>query len=363
MQSLKNVLIRAGIRTTLAIPDSAVRLFIGERALTYRGQTLHPRIQLGLEMLHRMATPELNNLDPQEARVQSNAYYDLLDIPKTRLHSVVDLDISGPNGPIPVRVYKPKKLQSPAPVLLFFHGGGFVIGDLDGYDHPCRKLAKVAKCTVISVDYRLAPEHKFPAGFNDCWAVYDWVRSHGSEWDIDVNRIAICGDSAGGNLTAGVAQKARDEGGIQPNLQVLLYPRVDSANITQSSIDLQDKNLMLTHDLMNWFKNHTIRNPQDVHDVRLSPLLHGNFNHLPPAIVVTCGFDPLWDEAIAYCDALEAGGVAVERIHMPNMIHGIWSSGGFLKAVRKLQKHIGKQIRAAHNGQLNLSDTPVAIAS
>lgn len=363
MNRLHTILIRTAIRATLAIPDETVRWLIGKNAETYRGQTLHPRIQLGLRMMGRIGTPKLNELSPEKARVQSNAYFDLLDIPKTRLAHVEDTTLPGPAGSIPVRIYKPKKLEKSAPVLLFFHGGGFVIGDIDGYDHPTRRLAKTGRCAIISVDYRLAPEHKFPAGFEDCWAVYDWVRTHGAQWDLDPTRISLCGDSAGGNLAAAVAQKARDVGGQQPNLQVLLYPRVDSANISQSADDLKHRDYILTYDLMTWFKNHTISKPEDVYDPRMSPLLHGNFADLAPAIIVTCGFDPLWDEATAYGDALEAAGVPLERIHMPDMIHGIWSSGGFLKGVRKLHKHIGKRVRSAHQGKLNLSEKLMAIAS
>ena len=363
MKKLHTLFIRAAIRGTLAIPDRVVAGIVGHRAMTYRGQTLHPRIQLGLEMLQTLATPELHDLSPPEARVQSNAYYDLLDVPKTRLACIEDTTIAGPNGPIPVRIYRPKKSQTPAPVLLFFHGGGFVIGDLDGYDRPCRRLAKVAKCVVISVDYRLAPEHKFPMGLEDCWAVFDWIRTKGQQWELDPSRIALCGDSAGGNLAAVVAQTARDVGGIQPNLQVLVYPRTDSSQISQSGYDLKGRNLVLTEALMTWFRDHTIRHPDDVHDIRLSPLLNPNLSDLAPAIVVTCGFDPLWDEGTAYADALDASGVPVERIHMPDMIHGVWSSGGFLRGVRKLHKHIGKQVRAVHARKLQLSNELVAIAS
>ena len=133
--------------------------------------------------------------------------------------------------------------------------------------------------------------------------------------------------------------------------------------MTQSGLDLKDRNLVLTDDLMTWFKNHTIRNPNDVYDVRMSPLLNHNLNNLPPTIIVTCGFDPLWDEATAYGDALEKANIPVERIHMPDMIHGVWSSGGFLKGIRRLHKHIGKQVRDAHKNRLELADTLVAIAS
>ena len=363
MKKFHTRLIRAAIRATLAIPDQVVSGIIGKRAVTYRDQTLHPRIQLGLQMLQTLSTPELHDLSPASARIQSNAYYDLLDVPKTRLDCVENTTIPGPHGAIPVRIYRPKKIQNPAPVLLFFHGGGFVIGDLDGYDHPCRRLAKLSKSVVISVDYRLAPEHKFPVGLEDCWATFDWIRTHGQQWGLDTSRIALCGDSAGGNLAAVVSQTARDTGGIQPNVQVLVYPRTDSSQLYPSGEDLKTRNLVLTEDLMGWFRDHTINSPEDIYDIRLSPLLNPDLEGLAPAIVVTCGFDPLWDEGTAYADALEAAGVQVERIHMPDMIHGVWSSGGFLKGVRKLHKHIGKQVRAAHEQRLELSQELLAIAS
>jgi len=346
------------IRTTLAIPNGVVSWAIGGKAITYRGQTLHPRIQIGLAMMNRMGMPKLNELTPDEAREQSNSYYDLLDVPKKRMALIEDKTIDGPLGPIPVRIYRPKKLATPAPVLIFYHGGGFVIGDIDGYDHPTRKLAKIGQCAVIAVDYRLAPEHKFPAGFNDCWAVFNWVRTHGSTWGLDTTQLSVCGDSAGGNITAAVSQRARDEGGQQPNLQVLLYPRVDAANETLSGKDLKSLDLLLTDDLMTWFKNHTISKPEDVYDVRMSPLLHDNFSDLPPTLIATCGFDPLWDEGVAYAQRLKASGVEVEHIHLPDMIHGVWSSGGFFKGVKRLQKRVALQVRAAHQGRLRLSSTP-----
>ena len=363
MKRLRTLLIRYAIRGTLAIPDGVVRRLLRNTAETYRGQTLHPRLQLGLSVLGWLGGRQLYDLTPEQARNQSDGYFDLLDIPKVHLASVTDRTLPGPAGDIPVRVYTPKRRTNPAPVLLYFHGGGFVIGDLDGYDHPCRKLAKVGQCVVISVGYRLAPEHKFPAGFEDCWAVFDWVRTHGDQWGLDTERIAVCGDSAGGNIAASIAQRARDLGGQQPNLQVLIYPGVDTVNTTASREELKHRGFLLSDELMSWYRNHTIKCPEDMHDVRVSPLLHGNFSGLAPAIVVTCGFDPLWDEGTAYADKMEAAGVAVERIHMPDMIHAVWSAGGVLRGVRKLQKHIGKQVRAAHQGTLTMSSELLAIAS
>ena len=363
MQGFKPILLRLALQATLAIPDETIRWLIGRKAETYRGQTLHPKVQLGLRVIEQIGAPSLNSFDPRDARGRSNTYFDMLDIPKIRLPVIEDKTLPGPAGPIPVRIYKPKAHRDNMPSLIYFHGGGFVLGDIDGYDHPCRKLAKVAGCAVISVAYRLAPEHRFPAAFEDSWAVFDWIRNHGAEWGLDTQRIALCGDSAGGTIAAATAQKARDVGGVQPNLQVLIYPRVDSVNISPSGMDLKNRGLMLTEELMQWYKGHVISHPDDVHDVRISPLLHGNFADLAPAIVVTCGFDPLWDEAAAYADKLEDAGVEVERIHLPDMIHAVWSAGGVLKGVRKLQKHIGKQVRAAHKGRLEMSEELLAIAS
>ena len=356
-------IVRSLIRATLAVPDTWLVWWLKDRRQPYRDQSLHPRIQFGLELVERIGLPKQHRLSPPEARQHSKGFSDLLDIRKTQLPIVEDTTVPGPGGPIAVRVYRPTRSRERCPVVLFLHGGGFVLGDVEGYDHPCRKLAKSSKAVVVSVEYRLAPEHPFPAGLEDCWAVFEWLRTQGETWDLDSEHITLAGDSAGGNLAAVIAQLARDAGGIQPVLQVLIYPRVDSANMSTSAIELKDRNLVLTEELMTWFREHYLQNEEDVRDFRLSPLLNPNLSDLPPAIVITCGFDPLWDEAAAYADAIESQGVAVERIHMPDMIHGAWSLGGFLKSVRKLHRHVANQIKAAHKDELSLSPEVQAIAS
>ncbi|MFT4298400.1 MAG: alpha/beta hydrolase [Aeromicrobium sp.] len=234
--------------------------------------------------------------------------------------AVTDRIIDGPGGPITLRFYTPRDLAGPSPALVFFHGGGFVFGDLDSHDALCRHLAEAAQVRVVSVGYRLAPEATFPAAAGDAWAAWAWVRDQAPGLGIDPERIAVGGDSAGGNLAAGVAQQAVREGGQQPVFQLLIYPTTDFSRRYRSRETFGD-GFYLTEGFMSKIEETYLTGAEDRTDPRLSPL-HGDLTGVAPAYLVTAGFDPLLDEGIAYAEALKAAGVPVEYRCEEGLIHG-----------------------------------------
>ncbi len=235
---------------------------------------------------------------------------------------VRNLGIPGPRGEIPIRVYRPDVQD--APVVVFYHGGGWTLGTLNSIDGVCRELANRADCAVVSVDYRLAPEHPFPAGVDDAVATLDWVAEHAATFGGDPNRLGVAGTSAGGNLAAVVALHAREFDGPTLSHQSLLYPITNHAFDTDSYDENGDGPLLTRAD-MEWFWNHYLRSPIDGWNPFASPLLADDLSGLPPATVVTAGHDPLRDEGIAYAERLDDAGVVVEHDHYPGMTHGFLS--------------------------------------
>jgi acetyl esterase len=249
------------------------------------------------------------------------------------LARVAQLDIPAPHGTIPARIYVPKEPRRHdglSPALVFFHGGGWVIGDLDSHDVVCRQLAVEAALIVISVDYRLAPEHKFPAATDDAIAATKWVAANARELGIDATRLSIGGDSAGGNLAAVVALAARDGNGPAIAGQVLIYPAVDFA-MTHGSHSEPETSVLLTHSVIRWFRDHYLNGAADIHDWRASPARATTFAGLPPAYVLTAGADPLRDEGDDYAERLRQAGVPVATKHYPGQFHGFFTMGKLLR--------------------------------
>ncbi|MDA0823608.1 MAG: alpha/beta hydrolase [Proteobacteria bacterium] len=238
------------------------------------------------------------------------------------LESVINTSFSGPGGPVPVRLYRPFSEQDELlPVVVFFHGGGWTIGDLDSHDHMCRHLALGAQACVIAVDYRLAPEHKFPAAFEDCVAAVQWVVASAAELKLDANRIVVAGDSAGGNLAAAVSIALRDMGGPKISGQVLMYPAVDFT-ADNPSIRENGSGYLLTRGALEMFADFYLPNRAARSDPRASPQLRSSHANLPRAFIQTAEFDPLRDEGRRYAETLMAAGTAVEYKCSPAMIHG-----------------------------------------
>jgi len=227
---------------------------------------------------------------------------------------------------------------------MYFHGGGWVIGDLDTHDVLCRQLTAEAGVTVVNVDYRLAPEHKFPADADDAWAATRWTVAHASEFGVDAGRLAVGGDSAGGNLAAVVALQARDAGAPIIKLQVLVYPVTDVAAESRSYQDFSE-GYMLTRESMRWFTAHYLAAAGQANDWRVSPLRASSHAGLPPALVVTAGFDPLRDEGAAYAAKLQQAGVLVDYVCYGGMIHGFAGMGKLIETGNRAVSHIAATLR------------------
>jgi acetyl esterase len=246
---------------------------------------------------------------------------------------------------MPVRLYTPPG-RGPFPVLVYFHGGGWVIGNIAAYDPTCRALTNAAGCVVVSVEYRLAPEHKFPAAPEDCYAALQWVATNAAAINGEPARLAIGGDSAGGNLTAVVAQMARDRGGPPLVYQVLVYPVTDYNYNTASYRENAD-GYLLTRDAMGWFWNHYLRSQADGSNPLASPLRAPNLRGLPPALVLTAEFDPLRDEGEAYAARLQETGVPVTLKRYDGMIHGFFSLGTVLDQGKQAMADAAAALRGA----------------
>jgi acetyl esterase len=295
--------------------------------------TLDPQLAEILAIAKKAGRPPLESLPIEEARREYKKRADTFGLPVADLFAVVERSIAGPAGAVPVRLYVPVGVLDPSPLLVFFHGGGWAIGDRDTHDRACRYLAERARCRVASVEYRLAPEHPFPAGVDDCWAAYYTIVSDPAAWDADPKRIAVGGDSAGGNLAAVVAQLAREKRAPRPCFQLLIYPATDMANRFQS-VEKFGKDYLLTQAMIEKFMAFYAPKPETRRDPRVSPLLARDLAGLPPAFVQTAGFDPIQDEGAAYAKALAAAGVATEYKHYPALVHGYLQLAGYSKGAK-----------------------------
>jgi acetyl esterase len=305
---------------------------------------LDPQAKALLDQLRALGAPPLNTLSPVDARRAAKALAGLSGTPET-VAAVEHRTIPGPAGPIPLRIYTPTG-DGPFPVLVFFHGGGWVIGDLDTQDGACRTLTNGARCVVVSVDYRLAPEHKFPAAPEDAYAATRWVAENAVRINADPARIAIGGDSAGGNLAAVTAQMARDAGGPGLAFQLLIYPVTDGACETASYRD-NGEGYLLTGDMMQWFWDLYVRGAADRQNPMASPLRARTLRGLPPALVQTAEFDPLRDEGEAYATRLKEAGVPVTLTRYNGMIHGFFGMSSMIHQAKTAVSEAAAAVRAA----------------
>jgi acetyl esterase len=284
---------------------------------------LDPQIQMVLEQMTTLNLSLTRDMTPAQARAASKAL--AIPMEPEPVANVEDRTLPSPDGAVPVRIYTPEG-SGPFPLLVFFHGGGWVIGDLDGHDPLCRRLTNLVDCIVVSVDYRLAPEHPFPAAPRDCFAATQWVAQNAAQLQGDPARIAVGGDSAGGNLAAVVAQLARDQGGPALVFQALIYPATD-LRMSTASIEENGKDYLLTKEDMIWFMQHYMKNEEDKSNPLASPLLAANLSNLPPALVITAEYDPLRDEDEQYGERLKEAGVPVQISRYDGAIHGFVSCG------------------------------------
>ncbi len=291
--------------------------------------SLDPQVKKILIEAEALGLPAYQDLSPTEARKQ------MLDLappvePLLAVNRVEDRSIPGPGGEIPLRLYYPVG-DPPFATLVYFHGGGWVIGDLDTHHAFCHALAKKSGCLVVSVDYRLAPEHPYPAAVEDAYAATKWVAENAAVIQADPDRFAVCGDSAGGHLAAVVSMMARDRKGPRIDLQVLIYPITD-CNFNTPSYKENKEGYMLTRDLMKWFWNLFLEDESQADDPYASPLRADNLSDLPQALIITAGYDPLRDEGEAYGKRLQGAGVKVTLSRYPGMIHA------FIRMTARLDK-------------------------
>ncbi|WP_119292668.1 alpha/beta hydrolase [Azohydromonas sediminis] len=289
---------------------------------------LDPQARALIDLLTARAIPPVHTLTPADARryYRERRFFTQPDPPPVA--STQDLQADGPHGAIPLRVYRPAGTAPDAvlPVLVYFHGGGWTIGDLDTHDVLCRDLANGSGCAVVSVDYRLGPEHPFPAAVDDCVAATRWVRANAAALRVDARRLAVGGDSAGGNLAAVVCLALRDAGDALPAFQLLIYPATDMRAVAPSHTT-NAQGYVLTADSIAYYRGHYIADPAQWSDWRASPLLAGDHGRLPPALVITAGFDPLRDEGRQYADALSGAGTKAEYVCFERQIHGFITMG------------------------------------
>ena len=307
---------------------------------------LAPEAQLYLQLRASLNLPDLRTLSPDEGRrisEETSRRWQLSDPPA--VESVEQRSCDGPNGPVSLRIYRPTGSPNERlPSLVFYHGGGWVLGSLDGVDGLCRTLCQEAQLVVISVDYRLAPEHQFPTGVEDCWAATCWVAENAESLGIDPLKLVVGGDSAGGNLAASVALRARDQAFPQLAGQVLIYPVTDLTQ-SQPSYESFAEGYLLTRDSMTWFIQQYLPQAMDLKTPEASVLFAESLVGLPPTLLLVAGFDPLRDEGLAYAKRLQEAGVTVIEKNWEGMVHGFINQRDLLPQAREASKWIAQELR------------------
>lgn len=310
---------------------------------------LDPEIRAILEQKAAASAPPLESLplaDARQASIDGLAPWKGEPEP---VDSIEDVRLHEPGGSFPIRIYSPERTK-PSPALVYFHGGGWVLGDLETHDVICRALACRSRAVVVAVDYRLAPEHQFPAAVIDCYAATKWVSDHADRLGIDPRRIAVGGDSAGGNLAAVVSLQSRDEAGPHIALQVLVYPSTDLSSFDTPSCREFGEGYWLNLSLMEWFREQYLARPEDARCVHASPLLAPNLQGLPPALVITAECDPLRDEGEAYAKRLREAGVPVRQTRYAGMIHPFFAMSGGIAQAREAIAEVAAAVASCGKG-------------
>jgi acetyl esterase len=306
---------------------------------------LDSKMRVVLLMARVMGGKPMNKLTVTEARKVALAQAPKRTKP-TPVATSVHRTIPGPEGEIPARIYTPEGL-GPFPLLVFFHGGGFVVGNLDSYDEMCRTLCRGAGCVVMAVDYRLAPEHKFPAAPDDCLAATRWAAEHAGEFNADPTRLVVAGDSAGGNLATVTALRIRDEGGPRLCGQLLIYPITDYHTPPTPSYLTNANGYLLTRDLMIWFWGHYLSSTSEASHPHAAPLRASDLSGLPPTLVITAEYDPLRDEGERYAARLQQAGAPVVLSRYEGMIHGFLTLGDLFDESRRATEEANTWLKQA----------------
>jgi len=309
--------------------------------------TLDPQAAALLERAASSDAPALGEGTPQQGRENFAAMTELLGVPAPAVRAIDEIRIPGPLGEIRTLVITPRHSDvGPLPVLIYYHGGGWVIGSPETHRREACYYADAAQCVVVVPDYRLAPEHRFPAAPEDCYAVLQWVAAEAERINGDATRIAVAGDSAGGNLATVVAQMAKSRGGPRLALQLLIYPATRMGQSTES-YRLFNNGYFLTGKAMNWFFDHYLATADDRDNPLASPLLAHDLRGLAPAFIMTAGFDPLRDEGATYAERLKAAGVAVDYVCYDQQIHGFVSMAGAIDQGRQFLDQAASALRRA----------------
>ncbi len=323
----------------------SVQRKLGGKPIIIDGQELHPSTQMGLRLLSLLGEETFETKPVPIARDMVARQLWIIGDP-VPVGEIRNFEIDGPHGTIPVRLYRPERPKPDSPLLVYYHGGGWVVGDLEECDSVCRFLAKHGEIMVLSVDYRLAPEHRFPTGLEDCLAAFDYAVTHARQLGCDPLLVGLAGESAGGNITAVVSQLAvaRVRQGVDapiPAFQIPLQPVTDLSK-KHPSYKLFGEGFGLTEAQMDWYKDHYLNTPEEAFDPRVSPLLAENVSGLPPALIVLGGFDPLRDEGLLYAQRLREAGVPVSVRLFPESTHAELNALGVGSASReKLYEIVG----------------------
>ena len=333
------------INLILKLPGFILLWLSGRKQITLGERKLLPAFQLICEQNEKLGV-QYSEISPQDLR----ANYMMQNSSKIGLKEIITSNHKVPvdGDTIEVREYSSKSINKSGSSLVYFHGGGWVIGDTDTHDNICRYICKKLNIKIFSVNYRLSPEHKFPIPFNDCFEAYDWISSNAELFEIDSQMISVGGDSAGGNLAASICIQRKKENKPLPNAQLLIYPATDLRLVTNSMVRDCSEGFVLTEELMKWFVDHYLDSDELKNDARVSPLLAERFDGLPPALIITAGFDPLRDEGLQYSEKLKQGNVPVVYKEYPAYIHGFFNMfqvPGIKKSINEICEEFEKLIK------------------
>jgi len=333
------------INLILKLPGFILLWLSGRKQITLEERKLLPAFQLICEQNEKLGI-QYSEISPQDLR----ANYMMQNSSKIGLKEIITSNHKVPvdGDTIEVREYSSKSINKSGSSLVYFHGGGWVIGDTDTHDNICRYICKKLNIKIFSVNYRLSPEHKFPIPFNDCFEAYDWISSNAELFEIDSQMISVGGDSAGGNLAASICIQRKKENKPLPNAQLLIYPATDLRLVTNSMVRDCSEGFVLTEELMKWFVDHYLDSDELKNDARVSPLLAERFDGLPPALIITAGFDPLRDEGLQYSEKLKQGNVPVVYKEYPAYIHGFFNMfqvPGIKKSINEICEEFEKLIK------------------
>lgn len=345
MASISETIQTLTLSGLLRMPLSWTGLLTGP-ARTVDGFVLDTRTQWLLRLVALARRKPLHELPLEQARHEFAMSMRVLGGWSQPIGELVDRTIPGPAGAIPVRIYRPKGAAvRPAGILVYYHGGGWVVGDVSSYDKVCRYLAAKSGCIIVSVDYRRAPEHKFPAAPEDGLAAFDWAHGNAAALGGNASHIGVGGDSAGGNMAAVVSLMARDRGTAQPSFQLLVYPATELGGQSPSHRSCGE-DFLLTRPMMDWFRAQYLETPAQIDDWRASPLKAPSLAGLPRTYLCTAGFDPLRDEGRAYADRLAEAGVAVEYRNFDSLIHGFAGFTGTISAAARAMDEIARAVHS-----------------